>query len=327
MRISSINDLTALASEREGTCLSTEFTDQMSDHSWRCKKGHTFDLSPYFVSKGAWCPQCNKRKTPEQHLEWLRNYAAERGGKCLSNEFIDRKTNVTFECGQGHRWELLPTTIFYDQTWCKKCSGLAPLNLEDLKNWALERGGKCLTSEFLGRETKHLWECASGHQFEHSPRMVQRGSWCVKCMKQIEQQEALELMKKWAQERDGKLLSKIYINTEIPLEWECKNKHQFKKSRDQIKQLTSSDWCPECNTKKRNAKRELKRLEEINQFAAQKGGKCLSKTYQNLSTMLRFECSKGHVWETKSHHVIYSHSWCPECNMERLRRGKSTTNS
>lgn len=323
MHIRSINDLITLASERDGACLSNEFTDPMSDHSWRCKNGHTFDLSPYLISRGAWCPGCRIRKTPEQYLEQLRNYAIEKGGRCLSNEFIDRKTKVTFECKRGHRWELLPTTIFYDQTWCKKCKGLTALTLDDLKLWAIEKGGKCLTPKYLGRETKHRWECASGHQFSYSPRMVQRGAWCMECKTDKKQDHFLNLMRNWAAKREGKCISTKYIDSVSVLEWECKNGHRFRKSRDQIKQLTTSNWCSQCNNKERSIKRELKRLEEIRQFAAQKGGKCLSKTYENLETMLKFNCSRGHVWETKASNIIYSHSWCPECNMERLKNRKN----
>lgn len=85
MKIRSIDDLGLLASEHEGKCLSKEFTEEMLDHSWRCKKGHTFDKSPFLVSRVAWCNQCSKRKTPPEHLKWLKEYAIEKGGKCLSS--------------------------------------------------------------------------------------------------------------------------------------------------------------------------------------------------------------------------------------------------
>lgn len=309
-----------MASELGGRCLSHEFIDQMSDHSWSCKKGHTFDLSPYLVSKGAWCYQCLKKKIPEEHLQWLHNYAIERGGKCLSSEFINRKTRVKFECSQGHQWEVLPTIIMYEKTWCKKCAGLAPLTLDDIKQWAIKRGGECLSSEYLGREIKHRLRCSAGHEFEHTPRMIQRGLWCTKCNKNKETDASFKLMKNWAEERGGKLISTKYVDTLTLLEWECKNGHRFSKNRDQVKQLTASNWCRQCISTDRNLKKEVKILEEMNHFAAQKGGKCLSETYQNNHTYLRFECSKGHQWETKAHNVIYSRSWCPECNLERLRK-------
>jgi hypothetical protein len=324
MKIRNLDDLILLASEREGTCLSKEFTDQMVDHEWRCKKGHTFDLNPYLVSKGAWCRQCDHRKIPEEHLQWLQNYAIERGGKCLSNEFINRSTKIAFECAEGHQWELLPTTIFYDQTWCKKCAGLTPLTLNDLKDQAIERGGECISQKYLGREVKHRWRCSAGHEFEHTPKKIKSGAWCSKCNAENERLESLELMKKWAEERHGKLLSAAYINTASLLEWECENGHQFKKSRDKIKHLTVNDWCSECNNLKRNRKREVERIEEIHRYALEKGGKCFSRSYKNDYTTLKFECAKGHQWETIAHSIIYNHSWCPECNMERLRKGKKT---
>ena len=322
MKIRSLDDLILLASEREGECLSKEFTEEMSDHSWRCKKGHTFDLSPFLVSQGAWCAQCSKRKTPAEHIQWLKEYAIEKGGKCLSSEFINRKTRVKFECAEGHQWEVLPTIIFYERTWCKQCAGLAPLGLDDMKKWAIERGGVCLSKSFKDRYTKLRWKCAQGHTFEKTPKVVQRGSWCPKCITHKNRLKSLELMKKWAAEREGKCLSTTYIGNEDQLEWECKNGHQFKKSRDQVKQLSSANWCGICSTTERDRKREIKMLKKIGQYAAKKNGKCLSDTYQNPDTVLKFVCSKGHSWETKAHNIIFSQSWCPECNMERLHNWK-----
>lgn len=323
MKIRSLDDLILLATEREGKCMSKEFTDDMSDHSWRCKKGHTFDMSPFLVSRGAWCSQCNKRKTPKEHLQWLQEYAVEKGGKCLSTEFINRRTKVKFECAEGHQWEALPTIIFYERTWCKRCAGLAKLGLEDMKKWALEKGGVCLSKSFKGRESKLRWKCAAGHEFEYTPKKVRKGLWCTKCTIDKERLESLELMKILAAEREGKCLSTDYFSSEDHLEWECKNGHQFKKSRDKVKQLTAENWCGKCNTTERSRKREVKMLGKIHQYAEEKDGKFLSDTYQNPETTLKFMCSKGHVWETKAHNIVFSQSWCPECNMERLRNRKT----
>ncbi|MEX1190757.1 MAG: hypothetical protein WEA99_02205 [Brumimicrobium sp.] len=319
MKIRSLDDLELLASEREGDCLSKEFTDPMLDHAWRCKKGHTFDMSPFLVSRGAWCNQCNKRKTPEQHLQWLKEYAVEKGGKCLSTEFINRKTRVKFECAEGHQWEVLPTIIFYEQTWCKKCAGLAKLGLDDMKKLALEKGGVCLSKSFKGRYSKLLWKCANGHTFKQTQKAVKRGMWCLECKTNEERSKSLELMKTWAKKREGKCLSTTYISNEDPLIWECKNGHQFKKSRDYIKQLTADNWCAKCTSLERKRKREIEILKKMHQYAAKKNGKFLSDAYNDLDTALKFECSKGHVWETRAHHIFYSQTWCPECNMERLQ--------
>ena len=318
MGFRSLDDLKLLALEHEGECLSKEFTDEMLDHSWRCKKGHTFDMSPFLVSRGAWCNQCSKRKTPEQHLQWLREYASERGGKCLSTIFKNRKTKIKFECAEGHQWEVLPTIIFYERTWCKKCAGLAKLGLDDMKKWAIERGGVCLSKRFKNRESKLRWKCAEGHIFEYSPIMIQRGSWCMKCKTLKNRSKSLELMRKWAAKREGKCLSTTYIDNEAPIKWECKNGHRFRKSRDKVKQLTTDNWCSKCIAIEREREKEVEMLKKIQQYATKKNGKCLSHTYKNTGTVLKFTCSKGHIWEIKAHYILNAQSWCPECNMERL---------
>ncbi|MDR0801393.1 hypothetical protein [Fluviicola sp.] len=309
-----------MASEHGGKCLSEELTDPMSDHAWCCKKGHTFDLSPFLVSKGAWCKQCYRKRIPEEHLKWLQDYAIERGGKCLSTEFKNRSTKMEFECAEGHRWELLPTTLFYDKTWCKKCAGLYKLDLDDMKRWAIERGGECLSDVYKGRYNKLRWRCGLGHEFEQTPKSLQRGWWCVECSRIQEKTQSLELMKSWAAEFGGKCLSTVYINCASSLRWECKNGHPLRRNRDLIKQRSD---CGQCKVE---ASR-VEKLEELRQYALKRNGKLLSTEYKNTKTVLEFECMKGHRWKPTAHLIFYSNTWCPECNMERLRRGKKSENS
>lgn len=59
------------------------------------------------------------------------------------------------------------------------------LNLEDMRQAATFRGGKCLSSDMhTGDLTSKLhWECAFGHVFEASPRLVLMGGhWCPNCL-------------------------------------------------------------------------------------------------------------------------------------------------
>lgn len=62
--------------------------------------------------------------------------------------------------------------------------GIENLSLEDLKNAAEFRGGKCLAEEFpQDIYTPISWECADGHRFEMSVNTVlQGGHWCPECL-------------------------------------------------------------------------------------------------------------------------------------------------
>lgn len=180
------------------------------------------------------------------------------------------------------------------------------LTIQDIRQWAIDKGGKFLSKEFFGRDTEHTWRCDKGHVFDLRPRFVQRGAWCPQCTIHDKKIAGLELMREWAEKRGEKCLSKVYINSETPLEWECKNGHRFKKTRDFYKQHTLCVQCKHDEIRKRN-------LIKIQKIATKKFGKCLSKEYFDLDTKLKFECKLGHKWETTPINIIYANSWCPHC--------------
>lgn len=68
----------------------------------------------------------------------------------------------------------------YDET-----KPLAELDIEDMRQAAAFRGGKCLSDSMIKGDlaTKLEWECAFGHRFEASPALVLLGGhWCEDCM-------------------------------------------------------------------------------------------------------------------------------------------------
>ena len=61
---------------------------------------------------------------------------------------------------------------------------LAELDIEDMREAAAFRGGKCLSQSMAKGDlaTKLEWECAFGHRFEASPALVLLGGhWCDEC--------------------------------------------------------------------------------------------------------------------------------------------------
>ena len=62
---------------------------------------------------------------------------------------------------------------------------LAELGIEDMREAAAFRGGKCLSESMVKGDlaTKLEWECAFGHRFSASPALVLLGGhWCDECM-------------------------------------------------------------------------------------------------------------------------------------------------
>ena len=54
-------------------------------------------------------------------------------------------------------------------------------------------------------------------------------------------------------------------------------------------------------------------IKHMQALAKQRGGQCLSDSYINTKTKLRWRCAKGHEWETTPASVKNAGSWCPVC--------------
>ena len=121
--------------------------------------------------------RCDVVSIEEMHL-----IAQERGGKCLSDTYINNNVKLSWECAEGHQWEAIPGSVRRG-SWCPECAGKTPLTIEEMHRLAQKRNGKCISHTYVNFRTKILWECAEGHQWESSPANVKRGSWCSQCRK------------------------------------------------------------------------------------------------------------------------------------------------
>ena len=82
-------------------------------------------------------------------IEEMHNFVSERGGKCLSTEYIHSTTKLKWECAEGHTWEARPNSV-KSGNWCRLCSNVKiSLTIEEMQKIAAERGGKCLSPEYI----------------------------------------------------------------------------------------------------------------------------------------------------------------------------------
>ena len=110
----------------------------------------------------------------------MRDLARARGGRCLSQEYVNSNTRIEWECEQGHRWRAVPRTVSAG-SWCPICARNQRLTLQEFQTLASRRGGKCLSNEYKNKETKLQWQCSLGHKWLAKPSDVKRGSWCRNC--------------------------------------------------------------------------------------------------------------------------------------------------
>ena len=96
----------------------------------------------------------NKKLT----IQAMQQIAESRGGKCVSDTYVDNKTKLTWQCAKGHQWMATPSIS-------SKAHG-APIvrgtakTIQDMRRLAEPRGGDA---------------CPCLCQFSHSPALAMRG--------------------------------------------------------------------------------------------------------------------------------------------------------
>lgn len=181
---------------------------------------------------------------------------------------------------------------------------------DELKSIALSKHGKLLSKGYLRGDSKLKWKCKEGHVWEAVSRAVQGGTWCPYCSGNTVSQNIIPELKEIASKRGGLLLSKSYVNAKTKLEWQCAKNHVWRAVPSSIK---LGYWCPHCAGNRIWGNP----LQELKQIARENGGECLSNSYVNSHSKIKWRCKKGHTWYATAGNIRGNASkkgtWCPEC--------------
>ena len=122
--------------------------------------------------------------------------------------------------------------------------------------------------------------------------------------------EFLEGVRAAARDRGGECLAKAYVNSGTKMPFRCGQSHPvFQLTPNSLQQ---GKWCAPCG----RAKAGLKRRDTLSTFqrlARERGGRCLSKTYDGSAVKLEYSCGDGHPpWKAMPGSLKRGH-WCPYC--------------
>ena len=223
-----LEDCIKTAQERGGKCLSTEYKNTSTKMRWQCEKGHEWKASYHTIKAGHWCPYCAGKA--KYTLDDCQQTAIERGGRCLSTEYIIKDTPMLWQCKEGHEWKASYGSIKNSKTWCKICSSKQNginqrLTLDECQQTAKERCGECLSIEYITNNTKMKWKCKEKHEWEATYHAIKGGHWCPHCVGTA--RLTLEHCINVAKERGGKCLSTEYKNSKSKILWQCKEGHEW----------------------------------------------------------------------------------------------------
>lgn len=246
-------------------------------------------------------------------IEDMQELAVHYNGKCLSKEYWNSRTKLKWMCEKRHTWDALPT-IVKQGGWCRQCvtHSRQKLNLEEMQQIAIKRGGKCLSKEYINTKVHLKWECKEGHKWLAKPGHVKNvGSWCPHCTNKAKL--TIEQMQELAKEKNGKCISKKYVNSHTKLIWECDKNHRWKADPSKIK---TGRWCPHYDCRYAKVSKKLRaNIEELQLIAKERGGKLISTAddYINRYTPLVWECEYKHRWKANASNIKFGFTWCAVC--------------
>ncbi|MBP7774161.1 hypothetical protein KA078_00040 [Candidatus Woesebacteria bacterium] len=172
-----------IAESRGGVCLTESYVNSSVKMRWKCKNSHVWEAAGADVKRSSWCPNCSglKRLT----IDVPKFIAEERGGICLSAEYVNSSEKLLWQCEYGHTWQATLRDI-KSGTWCRICSYYYRAEnkkngIDDAKQIAVIRGGKCLSRKYINSKSPLVWRCSIGHRWLTDYSNILQGSWCPEC--------------------------------------------------------------------------------------------------------------------------------------------------
>ena len=310
-----LKEIQEIAKSNGGECLSNHYINTITKLKFRCGEGHVWEAAPRNIKKGTWCPKCYLNK--QGHLKEIKEIVRIKGGKCLSNDYINAHTPLEFKCSLGHKWKSKPNAI-KTGTWCPICSqGISERICRKFFEAIFK--GKFPTVKFkwllnLDGNTMHL----DGYNenlriaFEyHGMQHFKFKSHWYRTKEKFEQRKKNDQIK-----RDLCRKHEIIL-IEIPYTVKFENMEKFiREKAEKIgvkvpKKKDKIDW------KKFDIYLPNK-LDELQEIAQRKGGILVSKYYYNNRTKLIFRCLNGHEWKATPYRIKEG-TWCPLCYKEELK--------
>lgn len=227
------------------------------------------------------------------HVTWL-------GGKITVGKRRQRFSR--FECPIcRYKWR----TCIYDVLrgiGCPKCArARQKFTIEECENYAVTIGGHCLSKRYHGAKKPVRWECAEGHRWKACWKDVKRGSWCKTCVADILRGD-ISQCQVLATPHGGKCLSTAYTTSRAKYKWECAKGHQWKASRDHIK---NGQWCPICRSTGGVSEEQVRRVFE--RLTQAKFPKARPKWLKGLE-LDGYNERLGIAFERQGEHH-YTHGW------------------
>jgi very-short-patch-repair endonuclease len=252
-------------------------------------------------------------------LKHVQDLAKSRLGECLSSEYINSKTKMTFRCCNGHIFKTIFNLIDSKNTWCPKCNIFVG---EEISRTILETMFgvkfnkirlKCIDKLELDGYNTQL-KLAFEYDGEQHHKFVKR--FHKTRNKFLEQQERDRRKNRLCKENGINLIRIPYTVPKSDIQdhiiGEC-NKLEIDIPNDGYLDHTTFSDIYKGNTH---------RYEEIKEIVESKGLELISDSYIGAKDKIKVKCiAKGHTYEIIPYNILEC-KYCREVVTEKIRREK-----
>jgi len=310
------------ASTRGGQCLSAKYTNSKTHLCWKCVDGHEWTAKPDHILAGHWCPICAagisericramlERMTGTRFTKARPSWLRSKYGKRMELDGYAASLGLAFEYHGEQHYRFNPFFHENQEKFEER---------QKYDRWkrrlCLRRGITLLEIPYnLPRQRlqSYLFDLLDLNGF---------GVFCDKRPIDIAdlkfgKRHICDDLRALALSRGGSLHSDFYLDANTKLSWRCRFGHEWRATPASVRR---GSWCCICGDKQA-ARKRAHTIEKMKALAMNKGGVCLSDSYSNVKSRLRWRCAENHEWETQASVILGGH-WFPKC--QKLRLGET----
>lgn len=121
IRKNKINNIKNFSEQYNIKCISELYKNALVPLEFNCQKCNYSFLTrwEHFKNNKTKCPRCAGKA--KRGIEDAREKAESMGGKCLSDNYENSWNKLVWQCKNGHIWEASFSSVFYENTWCRRC--------------------------------------------------------------------------------------------------------------------------------------------------------------------------------------------------------------
>ena len=318
-------ELQEVAESRGGKLLSSVYLNVDATYDFQCSLGHKFSNSfKHVVGRGQWCPTCNKgskseeicRTTFEQLFgkefikvrpKWLRNSR----GRQMELDGYNDELKIGFEY-QGIQ--------HFSKQFYGKSLELRILDDQQKIKLCLENGVHLFIIDYQSEYTdfpKEIKNQALKFGLDISALDFDAP---IDLSQAYIRDDRLPILKALLKEKEITVLSTKWIGVKDKYDFKCDVcGHEWEATGSHFFNSRRVGGCKKCSMKKLAGANRLS-LGEMQAYASQFGGKCLSTQYGEIKQKYKFECSKGHIFEDIYNNMKFRNTFCPTCEGRSIRK-------